>query len=156
MKSTLILIDFDHTLFNTEKFKKAIKREAIPRYRGFLYKDALEFLDYAKKFGKLILFSEGEADFQRKKIKKSGVLKFFSKVKIYPTDSKAQNFVEFQGERIILIDDKPKIADEAISVGLSVIRVRRGKYKSINTRFTPAIEVKSLKEIIRRDLLCDI
>jgi len=156
MKNALILIDFDHTLFNTEKFKKAIKRETVLKYRDFLYKDALEFLDYAKKFGKLVLFSEGEVDFQRKKIEKSGVLKFFSKVKIYPTDSKAQNFVEFRGKRTILIDDKPKIADEAIPAGLSVIRVRRGKYKTINTRFTPAIEVKNLKEIIRRDLLSDI
>jgi FMN phosphatase YigB (HAD superfamily) len=157
MSKRQILVDFDHTLFNTEKFKEILKTGTIPGYPEFLYDDAPQFLEYAREYGELALLSEGEPDFQKEKIEKSGISKFFSEVKIFPSFQKSTYFAQVSDKpNVILIDDKPDIIDEAVSVGLTVIRVKRGKYKDAETKFRPRYVVNSLQEIIDKDILKNV
>lgn len=151
-----ILVDFDHTLFDTEKFKVArLESPEKINYKDFLYPDALDFIKYASKFGKAILFSEGEPDFQKEKIDGTEIEKLFSGgVKIYPSYSKIGELLKIaQENEIILIDDKPDVIDEAISAGCKVIRVRRGKYANEETKLKPEFVVEGLSEIVSKNLL---
>lgn len=163
MKSTLILIDFDHTLFNTTRFKKELK-EGRKRfnYRKFLYPDSKKFISYATKYGTPTLFSEGDVNFQKNKIIKTGMKDFFGvNIKIYPSSLEIGkmdkiNKLAANYQKVILIDDKPEIVSKALALDYKVIRVKRGKYREIKTAIHPTFEVENLKEIIRQDLLSDI
>ncbi|KKS05248.1 MAG: hypothetical protein UU57_C0014G0022, partial [Candidatus Woesebacteria bacterium GW2011_GWE1_41_24] len=50
-------------------------------------------------------------------------------------------------------DDKPEVVDYGISKGFTVIRVRRGKYSDEESKNQPDFVVKSLSEIIEKDIL---
>lgn len=154
-----IFVDFDYTLFDTTKFVEFLSSSPNNiNYKDFLYPDALEFIDYAAKFGELVLFSEGEVDFQREKITGTGIDKLFSGgVKVFPSYSKVVNFVRLEeGQKAVLIDDKPEVIDQGISLGYQTIRVRRGKYVSQGTKSCPRFIVDNLSEIIEKNLLQSI
>lgn len=148
-----MFIDFDHTIFNTEEFAKYLSTSPKQiNYKEFLYPDAISFIKYASGFGKTVIFSEGDPAFQKEKIDGSGIAEFASCVQIFPSYSKMTE-LKSQGAEIILIDDKPEVVDEAIDKGVTVIRVRRGKYKDVETKREPKFVVSSLQEIVDRDLL---
>lgn len=155
-KDSIILVDFDHTLFDTSRFVEFLSKspETI-NYKDFLYPDVSGFLDYASKLGKLTLFSEGEVEFQKEKIEGTGIGKLFpGGVRILPSYTKVGELAKMSdASETILIDDKPEIIDQAISSGFKVIRVKRGKYAGEDTKFKPNIEVESLAEIVKNDLL---
>lgn len=156
-KQSKILVDFDHTLFNTNKFINLVKGDLNTRveFKDFLYPDALEFISYASKCGRLVLFSEGDIDFQKEKIKKTKLDKLFKDgIEIYSSYAKMNSLKKYSNkENLVLIDDNPKIIDEAVSMGLKAIRVKRGKFKSFDSKQKPEYTVASLKDIMRRDLL---
>lgn len=158
-KKVTILVDFDHTLFDASKFVKFLSDspETID-YKSFLYPDSLKFIDYASKFGNLTLFSEGEVEYQKEKIEATEVGKLFpGGVKIFPSYSKVQDLTKISsGGKIILIDDKPDVVDQAISMGCKVIRVKRGKYSGEETKTKPDFVVSSLAEIVAKDVLRSI
>lgn len=154
----IILIDFDYTLFNTSKFikdKKLIDKGNSISLKKYLYPDAEKFLKYSSKFGRLILFSEGEDGFQKAKIEGVNLSKYFSgKIKVYKPYAKMKEFKKFTNKKnIILIDDKPNAIDAAIKLGAVAIRVRRGKYANIKGKLKPTYIVQSLKSFVDRDIL---
>lgn len=152
----LILIDLDYTLFDTEKLRKNLESNSVDfDYKDLLYPDALEFLSYASKSGTPVLFSEGEVDFQKDKIKGTGLKKIFGRnIKIYPSYEKIFALPKImQDGNTILIDDKPDIVDRATALGIKTIRVRRGRYDKVDTKLRPLSEVKNLTDIISKDLL---
>lgn len=155
-KNVTILVDFDYTLFDTSKFIEFLSGspETI-NYKDFLYPDALKFIDYASNFGNLILFSEGEVDFQNEKINGTGIGNLFSGgIKVFASYSKMQDMANIAvGKKVILIDDKPEVVDKAVSMGYRVIRVRRGKYKSMETKNKPDFVAESLSEIVDKNIL---
>jgi len=156
MDKNIILIDFDHTLFNTTKFAENVdKLNGDINYKSFLYPDAEEFIKYASQYGTPVLFSEGELNFQLEKIKNTGIGKLFREnVKVYPSYGKMADIKNLtNGHSVVLIDDKPEIVDMAISWGYKVIRVKRGKYIDSNSNLSPTHEVESLRDIISKDLL---
>ena len=153
----IILIDLDHTLFNTQEFRKVLNLpDKQVNYRSFLYNDALPFIKYVSKYGTPVLFTEGDMDFQNQKIEKSGLKKVFGRdIKVFPACGKARNNALTDDQELIgrvLIDDKPEVLDKAISLGYKTIRVRRGKYKLLNGRMRPDYVVSDLKSIIKKDL----
>lgn len=153
---TVILVDFDHTLFDTEKFVKFL--ESSPKeidYKEFLYDDALDFINYASRFGKLMLFSEGEVGFQKEKIKGTGIENLFlGGFHIFPSYTKSGKLLKITNiKNTILIDDKPEIIDTATSLGMRVVRIRRGKYANDETKSEPNFEVKNLSELVEGNLL---
>lgn len=154
-KST-ILVDFDYTLFDTTRFVDYISTS--PKsvdYKDFLYPDALGFLEYASEFGNLTLFSEGEIEFQKEKIEGTGIEKLFSGgIKILPSYTKVNELTKMSNStNLIMIDDKPDVVDQAISLGFKAIRINRGKYADVNTKLKPNLVVGSLSEIVKKDLL---
>jgi UDP-N-acetylmuramate--alanine ligase len=155
MEKVTILVDFDHTLFDTEKYAEARSVRKINDYKEFLYPDAVDFIKYASSFGEMVLFSEGDVPFQKEKIKGTGIENLFSGgVKIFPSYSKMKNLDNLKtGDKVVLIDDKPEVTDYGISKGFTVIRVRRGKYSSEEAINEPNFVVKSLSEIIDKDIL---
>ncbi len=156
MDKNIILIDFDHTLFNTNKFVENVdKLGKDVNYKSFLYPDAEEFVTYASKYGTPVLFSEGEVNFQLEKIKNTGIDKLFKEnVKVYPSYEKMLDIKKLTaGHDVVLIDDKPEVVDMAISWGYKVIRIKRGRYIESNSNLLPTHEVDSLKAIISKDLL---
>lgn len=159
MKNATLFVDFDHVLFNTEEFRKELTPQKMPsRVEKFLYDDALNFLKYAEKNCRLILFTEGKEDFQNEKLEKSGILGLinFDEVLVLPAEMKTKKIPTLRkiyGEKLFLIEDKPVNVDTAIDAGLIVVRVRRGKYENEETKRKLTYEVKSLKEIIDRRIL---
>ena len=159
MKNATLFVDFDHVLFNTENFKKELTPLAFPReIARFLYEDAASFLKHAGKHFDLILFTEGEEDFQKEKLEKSGILRLaeFREVIVLPSETKAQKIPELMKtyqNRLLLIDDKPENVEAAIDAGLAVIRVKRGKYSEQETAKKAIFEVNSLKEIAEKKIL---
>lgn len=159
MNIITILVDFDYTLFDTDKFVKYLQDSPeVINFNDFLFSDVNEFLDYASKFGELTLFSEGDLDFQKAKINGSGIVNLFSGgIKILPSYTKVMELEKIENkENVILIDDKPEVVDKAVSLGIKVIRVKRGKYKEEGTKSSPNLVVNSLSEIVEKDLLKNI
>ena len=154
-KNLTILVDFDHTLFDTGKFVKfRSKNPKELNYSDFLYPDAISFIIYAGSKGTSVLFSEGEVDFQKEKIKGTGIEKLFNGgVRVLPSFSKMASLGEWEGKKIVLIDDKPEVIEEAAKNGFLTIRVRRGRYADLDTQNLADFTVKSLREIIDKNLL---
>ncbi len=151
-----ILIDLDYTLLDTEKLRKNIKDNITDfDYKDLLYPDALAFISYSSKYGTPTLFSEGKIDFQKEKIKRTGLEKIFGKnIKIYSSYKKIFDLAKVVRDGdIVLIDDKPDIIDHAITLGMKTVRVRRGKYQEVDTKSKPLYEVNNLSDVIRQDLL---
>lgn len=158
-KKKIILIDFDYTLFDTDKFVKYLQRAPeIINFKDFLYPDALEFINYASKIDEITLFSEGDENFQKAKIVGTGIGKLFpGGVKILPSFTKVQELLKIsRNGNVVLIDDKPEVVDSALSMGCKVIRVKRGKYEKDDTKTKPNQTVGTLSEIINKDLLRSI
>ena len=152
----VVLVDFDYTLFDTEKFVQFLSSSPNSvDYKNFLFPDALPFIEYASKFADLTLFSEGELEFQEEKVEGTGIDELFlGGVKILPSFTKIDELTKIgSGKNVILIDDKPDIVDEAVSLGFKVIRVKRGKYAKSETKSKPSFVVGSLSEIVEKDLL---
>lgn len=157
-KDVTILVDFDYTLFDTTRFVNTLS--SSPKtvdYKDFLYPDALGFLEYASEFGNLILFSEGEIEFQKEKIDGVDIEKLFSGgIKILPSYTKVSELTKMSNAvNLIMIDDKPDVVDQAVSLGFKTIRINRGKYAGVNTKLKPNFVVESLEEIVKKDLLRD-
>ncbi len=160
MKVRYILIDLDHTLFNVNKFlkdtnKSFFKDEELSKY---LYDDVINFIEYSKKYGAAYIFSEGDVDFQNKKIKNTGLSEIFGKnLKIYPSYAKMSNAKsEFFGKNVILVDDNPTVIYKAKKLGWRAIRVRRGKHRGEKDKIVPDITVRSLDAIVTDDLFSEL
>ncbi len=157
-KNKTFLIDFDHTLFNVNEFVRDRDLGKLKEYKNYLYPDVLEFILYAKRHGKAVLFSEGEHGFQNEKIEKSGVKELFGKdVEIYPSLTKVAGIRNYgTKDKILVIDDKPEVIDNVLEMGYKAIRVKRGKYAEKECSLVPTAEVDNLSEIIRQDLFSKI
>lgn len=127
-KKKLVLFDIDYTLFNTASFKKS----DLSQYE--LYQEVIEVLEKVSKIAQLGIFSEGNNDFQRKKLLKTGILQHFTKDKIHIVENK-EDFIDgiiksYKDFKIFLVDDKIDILIQAKECDPSVyaIWVKRGPY----------------------------
>lgn len=142
MDKTIFLVDLDHTLYNVET--------------EILYDDAIEFISYLNKIGTPILFTEGELDFQKAKVERLGLSKYFGKnIMIFESFTKMSEFnPKLKYEKIVLIDDKSITIEEARKRKWITIRVQRGKYKS--TSAISDYTVPDLKSIIGLKILNEV
>ena len=156
----IILIDFDHTLFNVYEYLKDENKGIVTpkKFPGYLYKDALEFITYSKKYGDSYIFSEGDVGFQKFKIEQTGIAGIFkNNLKIYGSYAKMSNAKnEFWGKDVILIDDNPNAIFEAKKIGWKVIRVKRGKNRKEANKILPDYTVNNLRSIIKMNLLAKL
>ena len=76
-KPKIVLFDIDYTLFNTDVFKETqLKKHSV-------YDEVHDILKKLSKISKLVIFSEGEIDFQKTKLDKTDIKRYFNEHNIH-------------------------------------------------------------------------
>lgn len=151
LNKKIILFDIDYTLFNTDLLKETdLKIHS-------LYKEVKDVLNKLSKKANLGIFSEGEANFQKNKLAKTEIEKYFSQNHIYIVEKKDQKSLDFfrsyKHLDIFLIDDKLSVLRQIKRSYPYVFTVwiKRGKYASVQkpiNDFTPDAEIKDLQKVV--------
>jgi FMN phosphatase YigB (HAD superfamily) len=151
-KKTIILFDIDYTLFDTKHFKES----GLVNHK--IYDEVVDVLGNLKNIGEFGIFSKGDDLFQKEKLEKTGISKYFNKKYIHVFKDKDIKLMEvidlYKDYRIFLVDDKLDILYYAQKHRKDVVTiwVKRGpfaeKQKPISG-FKPNLEVKDLLEIVK-------
>ncbi|MCK4781571.1 HAD hydrolase-like protein [Candidatus Parcubacteria bacterium] len=150
-----IIFDFDHTLFETEKFRKVIKKnleKGLNQSCQFLYPDVIPLLRKVKKNFELFILSFGEEKFQKKKIQNSKIAHYFKKIVVTPNIAKMEGMKKIlkKQETAIFIDDNPQalLETKKFFPNLITIRMNRGEGRYFQKPNNKKIDycVKNLKE----------
>jgi len=146
----IVFFDIDYTLFNVDIFKKS----DLKRYEN--YQEVENVLKILSKKFSLGIFSEGEENFQREKLNKTGIEKYLDQGHIYIMQGKnlliKKTFERYKENTIFLVDDKLTILSQVKSIYPNVftIWVKRGEYaekqESIKG-FIPDVQVTDLNEL---------
>src|SRR3989344_1087272 len=150
-KPKVVLFDIDYTLFNTDVFKETqLKKHSV-------YDEVHSVLENLSKVAELGIFSEGETEFQKTKLDKTDIKKYFKEQNLHISKSKIDRLQQvlnrYSHGQIFFVDDKLSILYDAKKLLSDVftIWVKRGMYaenqKEISG-FRPDAEVENLKEII--------
>lgn len=150
-KKPIIFFDIDYTLFDVAAFKKSNLKD----FR--LYEETKDILKKLHKWAVLGIFSEGEDNFQKAKLERTGIKKYFLKDNVYVFMGK-HNYIEnilnqYRGNKIFFVEDKLPILYEVKKKMSEVfgIWVKRGWYAENQKPipgFKPDAEILSLKEVI--------
>ena len=150
-KPKVVLFDIDYTLFNTDVFKETqLKKHSV-------YDEVQGVLRNLSEVAELGIFSEGETDFQKTKLNKTDIKKYFREKYVHISLNKKdeiRNILnKYSNKQLFLVDDKLTILYELKRVLPSIftIWVKRGIYaknqKEISG-FKPDAKVDNLREII--------
>jgi len=128
-----------------------------------LYPKALEVIDFLRHFGTAVILSDGDAVFQPRKVRRSGIWKAANgRVLIYVHKERMLDDVEqkYPAEHYIQVDDKVRILAAMKSVWkerLTTVFVRQGHYaieKGIVERYVPAdLTIESIGDLMRENVL---
>ncbi len=150
-KPKIVLFDIDYTLFNTGIFKKTNLK------KHFVYNEVNNVLAELSKVAILGIFSEGDLEFQKNKLLKTGIQKHFLKDYTHIAEKKEEMLrkilQKYKNNKIFLVDDKLSILHLAktISPSLFTIWVKRGIYAKNQKEipgFKPDAAVGNLRRII--------
>src|SRR3989344_511060 len=143
----LVLFDIDYTLFNTATFKDS----NLTNY--CLYDEIAPLLKDLSKIAKLGIFSQGEVDFQKKKLKETGIDKHFIDEYINIVESKIDTIEgvidKYKNYEIFLIDDRIYNLEMAKTHNPNVktVWVKRGPFAVRDTDYIPDKSIEDLKEL---------
>ena len=150
-KQKIILFDIDYTLFNTDVFKETqLKKHSV-------YNEVHGVLEKLSKIAQLVIFSEGEIDFQKTKLEKTDIKKYFKEQNLHISKSKIDKLRQvlnrYSHGQIFFVDDKLSILHDAEKLLSDVftIWVKRGIYAKNQKPilgFKPDATIDNLKEII--------
>lgn len=148
----MVYLDIDYTLFNTSRFRES----------GFriynLYEEVIETLKRLRDIANLGIFSNGENEFQKDKLEKTGISVFFDKNNIHIYDDKDVNLVNVlsrhEGQKLFMVDDKLMILRSAKKSmpQITTVWVKRGPYAAAQESipgFTPDAQVDNLSDIVK-------
>lgn len=148
----VVLFDIDYTLFDTDAFKKSQLKKYI------VYDEAHEVLTELKKIAILGIFSEGEINLQRMKLRKSNLQRYFKEEHIHIVPDKLAEIKRvldgYRNKKIFFVDDKLTILRDANSILPSIFAIwlKRGIY-AMNQKeianFKPNAVVKNLSEVVK-------
>ncbi len=151
MRDKIVLFDIDYTLFDTAFFKKS----NLLTHK--IYKEVIEVLDSLNKIATLGIFSEGNIDFQRKKLKETNIDKYFEKnntnIFLNKLDEMTVMMERYANRKVFFVDDKLNILYDLKKSFPEVFTIwlKRGPFAK-NLReipdFTSDAEVENLSEII--------
>jgi FMN phosphatase YigB (HAD superfamily) len=123
-----------------------------------LFPDSLDAVDHAKRDGKAVIMSDGDAVFQPRKIERSGLMEAVeSNILIYIHKEHELDDVErrYPADHYVLIDDKVRILDAVKRVwGKRVTTVfpRQGHYaldeKAVSQYAKPDITIERIGEFV--------
>jgi FMN phosphatase YigB (HAD superfamily) len=149
-KNKFILFDIDYTLFDTKVFKES----ALQKYS--IYEEVETELARLKDIAVLGIFSKGESEFQKTKLKKTGLLKFFAENNIHIFVDKDANLTEilkkYKNSKLFLVDDKLEILFLAKKCmpEITTVWVKRGPFaldKKPIEDFTPDATIDNLSNL---------
>lgn len=147
----VVLFDIDYTLFDTALFKES----KLLTHK--IYKEVIEVLDSLNKIATLGIFSEGNIDFQRRKLKETNIDKYFEKnhthIVLKKIDDLKRILKSYEDRQIFFVDDKLTILVDAKKSFPEVftIWVKRGPFAQNQKEipgFKPDAEVKSLRDVV--------
>jgi FMN phosphatase YigB (HAD superfamily) len=148
----VILLDIDDTMFNTALFIKSHLSESK------MYEDVRQVLDNLNTFATIGIFSKGEVEFQKTKLKKTDLFDFFNEKNVHIFDDKNINLKQtadkYRGSKIFLIDDRLEVLYSAKKniKEIFTIWIKRGRYAESQKPipgFCPDSEVANLSEVVR-------
>lgn len=147
----VVLFDIDYTLFDTDFFKKS------KHSKHKIYEEVIEVLKILKNIATLGIFSEGNLNFQKTKLEKTGIKRYFEQKDTHIVLNKLdelKNILErYKEAKTFFIDDKLSILFDAKNMypEVFVVWVKRGFYAQRQKKiagFKPDAEVKNLSEIV--------
>ena len=147
----VILFDIDYTLFDTALFKDS----RLLQHK--VYEEVIGVLDDLNKIAILGIFSEGDIDFQRRKLKQTNIDKYFEKdhthIVLKKIDDLKRILKSYEDRQIFFVDDKLNILFDAKKSFSDVftIWVKRGPFAESQKPilgFRPDAEVKNLSEVV--------
>ncbi len=150
-KNKIVLFDIDYTLFDTGAFKGS----NLKVYK--LYKETRSVLRKLSEAAEIGIFSKGEDEFQRKKLKQTLIDGHFQEKNIHIFLDKSDNIEKvlekYKGWIIFLADDRLDVLYQAKHFDNSVVTiwVKRGPFaekKNEKNDFTPDFGVLNLEEIV--------
>lgn len=146
----VILFDIDYTLFNTQEFKES----KLQNYN--IYAEVMRILNKLKDIASLGIFSKGETQFQKTKLEKTGMKKFFAENNIHIFDDKDANLInvldKYKDFKLFLVDDKLNILSSAKKYLPQIITiwVKRGPYAQSQEPiedFSPSVTIDNLSDL---------
>ncbi|MDQ6693361.1 MAG: HAD family hydrolase [Chloroflexota bacterium] len=165
VRKELDVVDFPETLrrFATNWKDKVVAEKAQGLldswpYKGYLYPGAIATLEYLSDFGEVAILSDGDTEFQPRKIASAGITEAVggpADVLIYThKETCFEDVMErLPSDHYVLIDDKEKIlagAKEVMKDKLTTIWVKQGHYASDPAFYRkpdPDVAVDSIGEI---------
>ncbi len=152
IQKPIVLFDIDYTLFDTRKFKDS----QLQDYN--IYEEVMGILMQLSGFANLGIFSKGETEFQKTKLEKTGMMKFFKENNVHIFNDKDANLIKvlekYKDFKLFLVDDKLGILYSAKKHMPQVftIWVKRGPFAQVQKPiegFSPDEQVENLSEVVR-------
>lgn len=161
----IFFLDFDRTLFDTEKFYNALERGLIMPSDSviladigkYLYEDTLNFLESRNKNGdKCVLVSRGEVLIQNTKFESSGLSKYFlHALYVDGNKTKADVIKDYLDknptqDKLFFIDDTIKELEGVISSipKINTVRMRRISAKNHGQEEKNLTEVANFNDLV--------
>lgn len=151
-KKPIVLFDIDYTLFDTDFFKK----NNLSKHR--VYEEVIEVLEKLSGIAILGIFSEGQIDFQKNKLKETNIEKYFNFDNLHIVLNKLDKLKgileKYKKGKTFFIDDKLAILSDAKKLFPAVftVWVKRGPFAENQKEipgFAPDAEVENLSEVVR-------
>lgn len=147
----IVLIDIDDTMFNTALFKESNFSQ------NKAYDDVIRALENLNTLAILGIFSKGEIQFQKAKLEKTDLFKFFNENNVHIFDDKNVNLrqvvAKYSNSKIFLIDDRLEVLCSAKKNvnDIFTIWMKRGRYVNQEkiTGFAPDSQVENLMEVVK-------
>lgn len=123
----IILFDIDHVLFDTEKFKTS----KLTEYS--LYNEVFDVLGSLSKIAELGIFSKGELEFQKAKLKNTKIESFFKEENVHIFQDKIANaniLNKYRDYEVFFVDDRLDVLLDIKKTLPSVLAIwiRRGPH----------------------------
>jgi FMN phosphatase YigB (HAD superfamily) len=151
-KKPIVLFDIDDTMFNTALFIQSGLSE------NKAYEEVMQTLESLSSFATLGIFSKGETQFQKNKLEKAEMLKYFKEENVHIFEDKNINLMQvinkYKRSKIFLVDDRLEVLYSAKKnmEQIFTIWAKRGRYaqnQQAISGFTPDAEVENLSEVAR-------
>ncbi len=121
-------------------------------YQEYLYADVEQVIAHLKNYGKVLIFSDGDAFFQLEKVRATSVATLVDGIIVLTT--KVNYFDDLSGfwpaERYVFIDDKQKVLDAAkeyFGENATTVLVKQGRYADSAATSTADTSVASITEV---------
>src|SRR3989344_9501397 len=120
-KKPIVLFDIDYTLFDTEHFKKSL----LTKHR--IYEEVKDVLEKLSKIALLGIFSEGDLEFQRKKLDQTEIVDYFEKDNTHIVLNKLTEIrkvlQKYTDRETFFVDDKLNVLFDAKKIFPKVVTI---------------------------------